>query len=127
MKKDSPLIFIIIVIVILTISVFGVIYLQNVVPDPVKEGASQSTSAKAVTRCEEVIKAGLRNAAKSKLTGQKVTDLGNSRFQVTGYVDGPNASGIIVRGNYNCIFNFNSKAFDMLSLEGDDVWKPLKK
>ncbi|HEX7555823.1 MAG TPA: hypothetical protein VF338_04305, partial [Leptolinea sp.] len=60
-------------------------------------------------------------------TSQKVVALGQNRYQVTGNVDAQNATGIIVRGNYNCVFNFDTKSFDLLSLEGDDVWKPLKK
>ncbi len=68
MNKDSPIIFFIILIVILALGVLGVIYLQGIVPDPVKEGATKSDSEKATIRCEEVVKAALRNAAKSKLT-----------------------------------------------------------
>jgi hypothetical protein len=127
MKKSSPLIVILIILAILAIAVAGVVYLQNNVPDTIKSNVSGSDSKKAVIRCEEVIKASLRNAAKAKFSSQKVTPLSNNRYQVIGNVDAPNASGILVRGNYNCIFNFNTKSFDMLSLEGDDVWKPLKK
>lgn len=126
MKKDSPVVLFLIIVIFVVIGVFGVLYLQEAVPDPARENASRGDSEKAAIRCEEVVKAGLRNADKASLSGQKIKDLGNNRYQITGNVDAPNASGIIVRGNYNCIFNFNTKSFDLLSLEGDDVWKPLK-
>jgi hypothetical protein len=127
MKNSSPVVVILIILAILGLTVAGVIYLQVNVPDTIKSNISGSDSKKAVIRCEEVIKASLRNAVKAKFSSQNVKSLSNNRFQVTGNVDAPNASGILVRGNYNCIFNFNSKSFDLLSLEGDDVWKPLKK
>jgi hypothetical protein len=127
MKNSSPVVVFLIIIAILALTVAGVIYLQVNVPDTIKSNVSGSDSKKAVIRCEEVIKASLRNAVKAKLSSQNVKSLSNNRYQVTGNVDAPNASGILVRGNYNCIFNFNTKSFDLLSLEGDDVWKPLKK
>lgn len=127
MKKDSPVVFILIVIVALALGIGAVILLQDYVPDTIKTGSSMDNQSKASIRCDEVVKASLRNAAKAKFTGKKTVPLGNNRFQSTGYIDAPNASGIIVRGNYNCIFNFNTKSFDLLSLEGDDIWTPLKK
>jgi hypothetical protein len=127
MKNSSPVLVILIILAILGLTVAGVIYLQVHVPDTIKTNVTGSDSKKAVIRCEEVIKASLRNAVKAKFSSQNVKSLSNNRYQVTGNVDAPNASGIIVRGNYNCIFNFNTKSFDLLSLEGDDVWKPLKK
>jgi hypothetical protein len=127
MKKDSPILFMIILIVVLALGVAGVIYLQNSVPDTIKSGVSKDNSVKAVVRCEEVVKASLRNAVKAKFSNQKTTPLGKERYQITGKIEAPNASGIIARGNYNCIFNFNTKSFDLLSLEGDDIWTPLKK
>jgi len=127
MKNSSPVIVILIILAILGLTIAGVIYLQVNVPDTIKSNVSGSDSKKAVIRCEEVVKASLRNAVKAKFSSQNVKPLSNNRYQVTGNVDAPNASGILVRGNYNCIFNFNSKSFDLLSLEGDDVWKPLKK
>ena len=126
MKKDSPVAIFLIIVVLTVIGILGVIYLQNAIPDPAKVNANRGDAEKAAIRCEEVVKAGLRNAAKATLSGQRIKDLGENRFQVNGNVDAPNASSIIVRGNYNCIFNFNSKSFDLLSLEGDDVWKPLQ-
>lgn len=111
----------------MVVGILGVIYLQGVVPDPAKENANRGNSEKAAIRCEEVVKAAVRNSAKSSLSGQKIKDLGNDRYQVTGYVEGPNASGINVKAYYDCIFNFNSKSFDRLSLEEDlSIWKPLQ-
>ncbi|GAP20817.1 hypothetical protein [Leptolinea tardivitalis] len=127
MNRKSTVLVILIIIAVLILGILGVVYLQGAVPDTIKSNISMGDSDKAKVRCEEVVKASLRNAVKAKFSGQKVDSLGKNRFQVTGKVDAPNASGIIVRGNYNCIFNFNTKSFDLLSLEGDDVWKPLKK
>ena len=127
MKNPSPVIVILIIIVILSLAILGVYYLQNIVPGTFKPEVSGSDSKNAIVRCTEVLKASLRNAEKAKFSNQKVNQLGNNRYQIIGNVDAPNASGIIVKGNYNCIFNFNTKSFDLLSLEGDDVWKPLKK
>ncbi len=127
MKKDSPVVFILIILVVLALGVGAVILLQDYVPDTIKSGSSMDDQSKAVIRCEEVVKASLRSAVNAKFSSKKVMSLGNDRYQVTGNIDAPNASGIIVRGNYNCIFNFNTKSFDLLSLEGDDIWKPLKK
>lgn len=127
MNKSSPLVIFLVIIILIAIVIAGVIYLQQAVPDTIKSNTAGSESTKAATRCIEVVKASLRDAVKTKFSSQKVIILGKSRYQITGNVDGPNASGIIVRGNYNCIFNFNTKSFDLLSLEGDDVWKPLKK
>lgn len=127
MKKDSPVVFILIIIVVLALGVGAVILLQDYVPDTIKAGSSMDNQTKAEVRCEEVVKASLRNAVKAKFSSKKIISLGNDRYQVTGNIDAPNASGIIVRGNYNCVFNFNTKSFDLLSLEGDDIWKPLKK
>jgi hypothetical protein len=127
MNKTSPIVIFLIIIVVIALGILGVIYLQQAVPDTIKSNSGGSENSKAATRCEEVVKASLRDATRAKFSSQRVTSLGKSRYQITGNVDGPNASGIIVRGNYNCIFNFNTKSFDLLSLEGDDVWKPLKK
>jgi hypothetical protein len=127
MNKPSPLVIFLVITVIILATVIVVMLLQQYVPDTIKTNTSGSENSKAAIRCEEVVKASLRDAAKAKFTGQRITSLGQSRYQIVGNVDAPNASGIIVRGNYNCIFNFNTKSFDLLSLEGDDVWKPLKK
>jgi hypothetical protein len=128
MNKPSPLVIFLAIILIIGVTVVGVYFLQKYVPDTIKTNTSGSESSKAATRCIEVVKASLRDATKAKFSGQKINILGKSRYQITGNVDGPNASGIMVRGNYNCIFNFNTKSFDLLSLEGDvDIWKPLKK
>lgn len=128
MNKPSPLVIFLVIILIIGITVVGVYLLQKYVPDTIKSNSSGSDSTKAATRCVEVVKASLRDATKSKFSNQKVIPQGINRFQITGNVDGPNASGIMARGNYNCIFNFNTKSFDLLSLEGDvGIWKPLKK
>jgi hypothetical protein len=127
MNKTSPLVIFLVIVLIIGVTVVGVLLLQKFIPDTIKTNTSGSESSKAAVRCVEVIKASMRDATRAKLSSQKTIILGNSRYQITGNVDGPNASGIIVRGNYNCIFNFNTKSFDLLSLEGDDVWKPLKK
>jgi Na+-translocating ferredoxin:NAD+ oxidoreductase RnfG subunit len=127
MNKTSPIVILLVIIAVIALGIFGVIYLQQAVPDTIKSNSGGSENTKAATRCVEVVKASLRDAVKAKFSNQRVTTLGKSRYQITGNVDAPNASGIIVRGNYNCIFNFNTKSFDLLSLEGDDVWKPLKK
>jgi hypothetical protein len=109
MKKDSPIVFILIIIVVLALGVGAVILLQDYVPDTIKAGSSMDNQTKAEVRCEEVVKASLRNAVKAKFSSKKIASLGNDRYQVTGNIDAPNASGIIVRGNYNCVFNFNTK------------------
>jgi len=128
MNKPSPLVVFLIIILIIGVTAVGVYLLQVYVPDTIKSSSSGSDSTKASTRCVEVVKASLRDATKAKFSSLKTSNLGKNRYQITGNVDGPNASGIMVRGNYNCIFNFNTKSFDLLSLEGDvDVWKPLKK
>jgi len=128
MNKLSPIVVFLIIILIIGVTAFGVYLLQVYVPDTIKTSSSGSDSSKAATRCEEVVKASLRDATKAKFSSQKVSTQGKNRYQITGNVDGPNVSGIMVRGNYNCIFNFNTKSFDLLSLEGDvDIWKPLKK
>jgi hypothetical protein len=127
MNKSSPLVIFLVITIVILVTVIGVMLLQQYVPDTIKTNTSGSENSKAAVRCIEVIKASLRDAAKAKFTGQRITSLGQSRYQIIGNVDAPNASGIIVRGNYNCIFNFNTKSVDLLSLEGDDVWKPLKK
>jgi hypothetical protein len=116
MKKDSPIIFIIIVVALIGLGVAGVIFLQNLVPDTIKSGSSMDNTAKSVVRCEEVIKASLRSPAKAKFSNQKTSFLGTNRYQVTGNVDAPNASGIVVRGNYNCNRNCDTKSFDLVSL-----------
>lgn len=126
MKKDSPLLFFIILIGLLALGIGVVIYLQNIVPDTIKSGSSADEQTKAERRCLEVVKAGLRDATKAKFSSQKVVSLGKGRYQCTGNIDAPNATGILVRGNYICVFNSSTKSFDLLSLEGDDVWIPLK-
>jgi hypothetical protein len=127
MRKDSPVLFFIILIGLLALGIGVVIYLQNIVPDTIKSGSSADELTKADRRCLEVVKAGLRDAARAKFSSQKVVSLGKSRYQSTGNVDAPNATGILVRGNYSCIFNSSTKSFDLLSLEGGDIWTPLKK
>jgi hypothetical protein len=127
MNKPSPLVIFFVIVLIIAVTTAGVYFLQKYVPDTIKSSTSGSESSKAAIRCIEVVKASMRDATKAKFSSQKVSPQGNNRYQITGNVDGPNASGILVRGNYNCIFNFNTKSFDLLSLEGDDVWKPLKK
>jgi hypothetical protein len=126
MNNKSLLIFILIAVACLALGVGGVLLMQNYVPS--LEGPTGSNeSDKARIRCEEVIKASLRAPDQANFRSTKTTTVGEHRYQVTGSLDAPNATGVIVRGNYNCIFNFNTKSFDLLSLEGDDVWKPLKK
>ncbi len=127
MNKPSPLVIFLVIIAVIGLTTAAVIFLQEYVPDTIKSSSEGSENTKAAIRCEEVVKASMRDATRAKFTGQKVVTVGKGRYQITGNVDGPNASGIIVRGYYNCIFNFNTKSFDLLSLEGDDVWKPLKK
>ncbi|BCY18279.1 MAG: hypothetical protein GYA12_02095 [Chloroflexi bacterium] len=127
MNKPSPLIIILVIVAVIGLTTAAVVFLQKYVPDTIKSSSEGSENAKAARRCEEVVKASMRDATRAKFTGQKVVTVGKGRYQITGSVDGPNASGIMVRGYYNCIFNFNTKSFDLLSLEGDDVWKPLKK
>ncbi len=127
MKKDSPILFLIILILVIALGIGLVVFLQNSIPDTIKSGSTADNNAKAIVRCEEVLKASLRNPVKAKFSSQKVNDLEKNRYQVTGNIDAPNASGIMSRGNYNCIFNFNTKTFDLLSLEGEDIWIPLKK
>jgi hypothetical protein len=126
MKIQSIVIIVIIAIACLGLGVGGVILMRNYVPN--LEGPTGKTeSENARIRCDEVIRASLRNTSQANFRSQKVSDLGEKRYQVTGSIDAPNATGVMVRGNYICIFNFNTKSFDLLSLEGDDIWKPLKK
>lgn len=127
MKKDSPVIFFLILLGLLALGIGAVIFLQQYVPDTIKAGSSMSEKSKAEGRCLEVVKAALRYPAKAKFSSQAVDLLGKNQYQATGNVDAPNASGIIVRGHYICVFNTSTKSFDLLSLEGDDVWKPLQK
>jgi len=125
MNKNT-LIMIVVIFACLALGLFGVIYLQQILPDVTgKSGSDNST--KSLVRCEEVVRASLIDADRAQFRNQKVTSLGNDRYQIVGSLDAPNASGIMLKGNYNCIFNFKTKAFDLLSLEGDDIWKPLKR
>jgi hypothetical protein len=123
MKNRSILMFIFIAIACLVIGVGGVILMRTIVPG--LGGLNHEDDSK--MRCEDVVKASLRDSVKAKFRNQKSIVLDDNRYQNTGLVDAPNATGIIVRGNYNCIFNYNTRTFDLLSLEGDDIWKPLKK
>lgn len=120
------LLFIVVAVACLALGVVAVIVMRNYVPD-LKGTSSTDNTSKALARCEEVIKASLRGPDQASFRSQKVTALGSDRYQVTGTIDAPNVTGVIVRGSYNCIFNFSTKSFDLLSLEGDDIWKPLKK
>jgi hypothetical protein len=126
MNNKSLLIFIAISIACLALGVGGVILMKNYVPN-LEGQTGKNDSEKAQIRCEEVIKASLRDSLQASFPSQKTTALGDNRYQVTGTVDAPNATGVMVKGNYICIFNFTSKSFDLLSLEGEDIWKPLKK
>lgn len=126
MKNKSTLLFIVIAILCLALGVGAVIIARNYVPD-ITGPTGSNNSEKAQIRCEEVIRASLRVPEQGNFRSQKVEALSESQYKVTGTIDAPNASGVIVRGNYICTFNFNTKSFDLLSLEGDDIWKPLKK
>jgi len=110
----------------LVIGVSAVIFMQNNFSGLTGLGGKDDITD-AQMRCEDVIKASLRDAVQAKFRNQKAITLKDNRYQFTGLIDAPNATGIIVRGNYNCIFNYNTRTFDLLSLEGDDIWKPLKK
>lgn len=126
MKNRSTILLFAIAVVCLILGVGAVIVMKNYVPDITGPSGSDDRT-RAQLRCEEVVKASLRNAVEAKFRSQRITSVGDNRYQVTGTIDGPNATGVIVRGNYICVFNFNTKSFDLLSLEGDDIWKPLKK
>jgi hypothetical protein len=126
MKNRSTVIFVVAAIICLALGVVAVIFARDFVPDITGPTGSDNVS-KAQIRCDEVVKASLRGPDKAKFRNQKTISLGGDRYQSTGIIDAPNATGIIVRGNYTCVFNSNTKSFDLLSLEGDDIWKPLKK
>lgn len=126
MKNRSTLIFIVVALVCLALGVVAVIFSRNYVPDITGPTGSDNVS-KAQIRCDEVVRASLREPDKAKFRNQKTISLGGDRYQSTAFVDAPNATGVTARGNFTCIFNFNTKSFDLLSLEGDDIWKPLKK
>jgi hypothetical protein len=126
MTNRSTLIFIIVAVVCLVLGVVAIVYSRNYLPDITGPTGSDSVS-KAQIRCDEVVKASLREPDKAKFRNEKTIALGGDRFQTTSSIDAPNATGVIVRGNFTCVFNSNTKSFDLLSLEGDDIWKPLKK
>ncbi|MEI8132162.1 MAG: hypothetical protein WCG34_06995 [Leptolinea sp.] len=126
MKTRSVILFIVIAVACLALAVGAVLLAQNIAPD-ITGPTGANDRENAGIRCKEVITASLRNMDQAKYRSQKITSLGNNRYQVTGTIDAPDASGVTVRGNYICVFNFNTKFVDMLSLEGDDIWKPLKK
>jgi len=118
--------FLLVAVACLALAVGAVILARTYVPD-IKGPTGSDDAEKAGIRCNEVITASLRDMEQAKFRSQKISPLGNNRYQVTGTIDAPNATGVIVRGNYICVFNFNTKFVDKLSLEGDDIWKPLKK
>jgi hypothetical protein len=127
MKNRSTFLFLVIAIICLALGVVAVIVMRNYVPS-ITGSTVGGDSSKAKTRCEEVVRASLRSQDEGKFRSQKIVSLSDNRYQVTGTIDGPNATGVIVRGSYICIFNFTTKSFDKLSLEGDDdIWKPLQK
>jgi hypothetical protein len=110
----------------LVLGVVGVVLIRNYVPD-ITGPTGADNSAKAQIRCDEVIRASLRSPDRANFRSHNTISLGGDKYQVTGTIDAPNATGVVVRGNFICTFNFNTKSFDLLSLEGDDIWKPLKK
>jgi hypothetical protein len=126
MNNRTTILIFVITGVCLVLGVVGVVLLRNYVPD-ITGPTGADNSEKAQIRCDEVIRASLRVPDRANFRSHNTSYLGGDKYQVTGTIDAPNATGVVVRGNFICTFNFNTKSFDLLSLEGDDIWKPLKK